>query len=159
MKKITSKDVAAAAGVSQSAVSLILNHNPRISFSEETRQRVFDAAAALGYRVPSRRGAGEKASERKILVLVPTLTNHYYSELIQYLQGYAGQYQYRLLVCNTFRNPELERYYLDTFLSQHLDGIIYTFLPGFPEIVEQISQHTPTVLIGEKKGHDRYLLH
>ena len=40
MKKPTSNDVAKLAGVSQTAVSLILNRNEKITFSQETRDRV-----------------------------------------------------------------------------------------------------------------------
>ena len=48
MKKVTSQDVAARAGVSQSAVSLILNESDKVLFNEETRQRVVQAAQELG---------------------------------------------------------------------------------------------------------------
>ena len=48
-KKVTTKDIAEYANVSQSAVSMILNQKPNVSFSEETRQRVFMAAEELGY--------------------------------------------------------------------------------------------------------------
>ncbi|MFI7417696.1 LacI family DNA-binding transcriptional regulator [Nonomuraea sp. NPDC049684] len=45
----TSVDVARAAGVSQATVSYVLTDNPRARVSEETRRRVRDAAARLGY--------------------------------------------------------------------------------------------------------------
>ncbi|WKB55747.1 LacI family DNA-binding transcriptional regulator [Eleftheria terrae] len=48
-------DVAKAAGVSQSTVSLALNDVRDISLSEETRQRVRDTAERLGYQLPSTR--------------------------------------------------------------------------------------------------------
>ena len=35
-KKVTTKDIAEYANVSQSAVSMILNQKPNVSFSEET---------------------------------------------------------------------------------------------------------------------------
>jgi DNA-binding LacI/PurR family transcriptional regulator len=48
---VTMKDVARAAGVSQSTVSRILNDAPlRIPVSRETRERVHAVAAELGYR-------------------------------------------------------------------------------------------------------------
>lgn len=43
-------DVARAAGCSQSTVSMVLNGNPSVSISDETRRRVAEAVAALGYR-------------------------------------------------------------------------------------------------------------
>jgi LacI family transcriptional regulator len=48
-KRVTSQDVAIAAGVSRTTVSMVLNNVPGIQISEETRQRVFDVARELGY--------------------------------------------------------------------------------------------------------------
>ncbi len=46
----TLKDIAQKAQVSQAAVSRILNRDETLSVSAETRERVFQAAAELGYR-------------------------------------------------------------------------------------------------------------
>lgn len=52
--KVTMNDVARAAGVSQSTVSLVLNQSRQIKLSDETRQKVFNVAAELGYdRLPA----------------------------------------------------------------------------------------------------------
>lgn len=48
---VTIKDVAALAGVSPSTVSRVCNNNP--SISRETRARVLEAMAQLGYEAPS----------------------------------------------------------------------------------------------------------
>lgn len=151
MKKATSQDVAALAGVSQATVSLILNESEKISFSSETKERVLAAAHQLNYRLPNRKKQKGKKSTRMILVLTPTLTNQYYAELIQAVEDYADTLDYRVIVCNTFRKPDLEKFYLDTFIGSHVDGIIYTFLPSFPRLIEQICATTPTVIIGEKQ--------
>ena len=52
MKKATSQDVAELAGVSQATVSLILNNSDKITFSNETKERVLAAAQKLNYRLP-----------------------------------------------------------------------------------------------------------
>lgn len=150
MKKPTSNDVAKLAGVSQAAVSLILNGSDKISFSQETKERVFAAAQQLGYKLPHRKKR-EKHDPNILMVFTPTLTNPYYSELVQHVEEYVAHRGYHVMVCNTFRNPELERYYLDTQLSRNVAGIIYSFLPSFPELAEQISRTVPTVIIGEKQ--------
>jgi LacI family transcriptional regulator len=72
LKKATSNDVARLAGVSQTAVSLILNESEKISFSEDTKERVFTAARKLGYSLPNRRKK-EKKTPNLILVFTPTL--------------------------------------------------------------------------------------
>ena len=49
-KKVTTKDIADHVGLSQSAVSMILNNKSNVSFSESTKKKVFDAAKELGYQ-------------------------------------------------------------------------------------------------------------
>lgn len=48
-KGVTSWDVARRAGVSRTTVSLVLNNTPDVQISEETRQRVLEAARELNY--------------------------------------------------------------------------------------------------------------
>ncbi|MDY7040906.1 MAG: LacI family DNA-binding transcriptional regulator, partial [Chloroflexota bacterium] len=48
-KRVTSKDVAELAGVSRTTVSFVLNDAPGVKISEETRQRVLEAARQLNY--------------------------------------------------------------------------------------------------------------
>ncbi|WP_214326969.1 LacI family DNA-binding transcriptional regulator [Nonomuraea sediminis] len=68
-RPVTSVDVARAAGVSQATVSYVLNDNPHARVSEETRQRVRDAAARLGY-VPDA-SARTLRTGRSGIVLLP----------------------------------------------------------------------------------------
>lgn len=150
MSKPSSSDVARLAGVSQAAVSLILNDSKKITFSDDTKARVFAAAEQLGYKLPVRKKR-ESSKSRRLLVFTPTLTNHYYSELIQYVEEYADAQGCHVIVCNTFRKPELERYYLDTQVNSYTCGIIYTFLPSNPKILESLPVSVPAVIIGEKR--------
>src|SRR5438552_16828805 len=49
---VTMRDIAAAAEVSQSTVSRVLNDAPtRVPIAAETRKRVIDAARHLGYQI------------------------------------------------------------------------------------------------------------
>lgn len=66
-------DVARRAGVSQSCVSLVLNDAPGARLTEATRERVLEAARALGYRLPARRPRGraaDPASARNVIAYV-----------------------------------------------------------------------------------------
>lgn len=152
MKKPTSQDVAKLAGVSQAAVSLILNNSNKITFSNETRERVLAAAQQLNYHLPARKKQATKPKNQMILILTPTLTNQYYGDLAQAAEDAANEFGYRAIVCNTFRKPELEKFYLDTFAGSRVDGILYTFLPSFPRLIDQISETTPVVILGEKQA-------
>ena len=48
-RRITSQQVAVRAGVSRSTVSFVLNNVPNMSFTDETRRRVLEAADEPGY--------------------------------------------------------------------------------------------------------------
>lgn len=149
-KKPTSSDVARLAGVSQSSVSLILNESNKVSFSSETKERVFAAAKELGYQPKHQRRILRQRGDL-ILVLTPTLSNPYYCELSQAVESCAASRGYHAVICNTFRKPEMEKYYLDSFSGGKAGGVIYTFLPSFPQLVEQLGKEMPVILVGEKK--------
>lgn len=51
----TLKDIAKLAGVSPATVSRVLNHDESLSVSDETRERVFEAAGSLGYKTIKQR--------------------------------------------------------------------------------------------------------
>ncbi|MDX3798344.1 LacI family DNA-binding transcriptional regulator [Streptomyces sp. AK04-3B] len=73
MPRVTSKDVAREAGVSQTTVSFVLNGRDEHGLSAETRRRVLETAKRLGY-VPS--GAGRalrKGRSNVVLCVVPDL--------------------------------------------------------------------------------------
>ena len=86
-KKVTSTDIAKAAGVSQSTVSMILNKKYNVSFSKETVEKVEQAAKDLGY-VPQKRKARKESKKEKLLVVFcSNLTNPYYVMLLQGIKG------------------------------------------------------------------------
>ncbi|BFJ85112.1 LacI family DNA-binding transcriptional regulator [Ruthenibacterium sp. CLA-JM-H11] len=59
----TLKDIAALAGVSSATASRVLNQDPSLSVTEQTRQRVLDAARELGYRTVQQRYQAVKIPE------------------------------------------------------------------------------------------------
>jgi DNA-binding LacI/PurR family transcriptional regulator len=70
---VTSKDVARAAGVSQTTVSFVLNGRDQHGISAQTRQLVADTAARLGY-VPSAAARSLRAGRSNLVVgLLPDL--------------------------------------------------------------------------------------
>lgn len=153
MKKATSTDVARLAGVSQTTVSLVMGGKLNIPVSGETRERVARAARELNYQPPVYRKRQARSEGRHmLLLLVPTLTNHYYTDLARIVEDYAQTKGFQAVICNTFRRPELEKQYLETFADSLAGGIIYTFLPSFPTQAELLARRVPTVIIGEKQS-------
>ena len=106
-KKVTSTDIAKAAGVSQATVSMVLNKKYNVSFSKETIERVEQAAKELGYTVPRQRSRKSGKNSRLIVVFCPTLTNPYYVMLLQGIETVAKEKGYGVFVCNTQRELKI----------------------------------------------------
>lgn len=73
MPRVTSADVARAAGVSRTTVSFVLNGQAQHGIAEDTQQLVHDAAKRLGY-VPSAAARSLRAGRSNVVVcLLPDL--------------------------------------------------------------------------------------
>lgn len=148
-KKVTSTDIAKASGVSQAAVSMILNKKYNVSFSRETIERVETAAREMGYTVPGRRSRKSKHTARMIAVFCPTLTNPYYVMLIQGIEEIAKEKGCIVFICNTLRDLKQEESYLKMMDVIRPLGIIYTCNPSncFKNLVLSLSERVPLVVI------------
>lgn len=149
MGKVTSRDVAKLAGVSQSTVSMILNAKINVSFSPETVDRVHAAAEQLHYESAGCRcGAGRRSVGKAIAVFCPTLDNPYYTMLIQTISKLSESHGYSMLVCDTHRKMSVEADYIQ-LMSHMLSGAIYTYLPQYPDLFQKISGQVPVVVLGD----------
>ena len=96
---ITLKDVARHAGVSAITVSRVVN-TPAI-VSETLRARVESVIKTLGY-VPNRvAGALATAESRAVIVIVPSLSNAVFIEVVQGIQEVLEVAGYQMLLGNT----------------------------------------------------------
>ena len=129
-KKVTSTDIAKAAGVSQATLSMVLNKKYNVSFSKVTIEKVEQAAKELGYTVPRQRSRKSAKNSRLIVVFCPTLTNPYYVMLLQGIETVAKEKGYGVFVCNTQRELKIEEQYLRMMHSVSPAGIIYTCNPS-----------------------------
>ncbi|WP_375386322.1 LacI family DNA-binding transcriptional regulator [uncultured Microbacterium sp.] len=77
---VTSHDVARLVGVSQPTVSRALRDDPRLS--EETKRRVRESAAQLGYVLSDAGRALSSGRTQRIGLLVTDLDNQFYSHVI-----------------------------------------------------------------------------
>lgn len=78
-KRVTLRDVAAAAGVSRATAGFVLSDAPGIALSEETRQRVRETARELGYTPHSIARALREGSSRIVVLTIDS--------------GYEGNYE------------------------------------------------------------------
>lgn len=154
-KKVTSTDIAKAAGVSQATVSMVLNKKYNVSFSRETVEKVEQTAKELGYVTPKRRMRKENRKERLLVVFCSNLTNPYYVMLLQGIESRAKEQGYGLFVCNTQRDLKMEERYLKMMPELKPLGIIYTCNPShcFMDVVEKLAKDIPVAIINNQNEH------
>lgn len=141
--KVTTKDIAKAAGVSQSTVSVVLSDNKKVTISPETRARVIRTAEKMGYQ---RRKSVKRKEQRTIVgLLVPTLSNLYYPALIQNVETYAQTMGWTVVVQNTMRSREQEEKCFRFLREIGAQGVLCLFSPK-----TTIPKDIPAVIVGEK---------
>lgn len=124
----TIKDVAKRAGVSFTTVSHVLNGTRKVS--EAARQRVEKAVAELGY-VPSAIARALKSNQTRILgVLVPNITNPFFSELTRGIEDCCRQTDYAVFLCNCDDDVQRQSRYLQTLLERRVDGLLLAAAAG-----------------------------
>ena len=120
--RVTSAEVAARAGVSQSAVSRVFT--PGASVSPKMAERVKKAAAELGYR-PNVLARSLITGRSKIIGLVVAyLHNQFYPEALERLSSALQAEGYHILVfVAKGRGPEVDKV-IGELLDYQVDGII-----------------------------------
>jgi DNA-binding LacI/PurR family transcriptional regulator len=125
-------DVAAAAGVSKSLVSLVLRGSDRVSAA--SRAAVESAIADLDYR--PNKAASDLAATRTghVGVLIDDYANPWFVDLLRGLGEVFGEAGYRLSVVDTVTLPRAEDP-VTGLLSMRVDGIV-------------VARDVPEVLLG-----------
>lgn len=122
MPKVGIRDVAKLAGVSTGTVSRVLNDHP--SVTDELRARVRSIIEQLGYMPdPSARSMRSKVS-RLIGIIIPDLTNPFFSELVQSAEQAAAKHGYNIIVMTSFDRAAKEADRIGQLTSRKVDGII-----------------------------------
>lgn len=141
-------DVAAAAGVSKSLVSLVLRGASNVS--DEKRRLVHAAAAELGYR-PN--GVARSLVQRRshlLGILLSDLHNPFFAEVIDGVQAEAGAQGYNTIMSVVDRRALAERRALDTLLELRIDGLILASPMLETNAITSASKEVPVVLVARR---------
>jgi len=123
-RRITSYDVAKAAGVSQTTVSFVLNQVAEANISDETRQRVVAIAEQMGY-VPDAAARALVLGRTQIIgVVVTTLDDPFIGALVQTIESAAHDQGYVVILASSNDVPEREIAAATMLQSRRVDGVI-----------------------------------
>ena len=124
MKTTTIKDVAKEAGVSISVVSYVLNNNPNVSISKETREKVLDAAKRLNY-TPNRIAQSMRTKKSMIIGLATfwDISDSVFTDVLKGVDEVVGQKGYSVTYCNITNNFNPSKI-IELYNQKQIDGVI-----------------------------------
>lgn len=123
MAGVTIYQVAEEAGVSPSTVSNLLNGRTG-KMLPETRSRVESAIRRLGYR-PNRAAQQLRTGRIQMLgLIVPSVANPFWGTFARHLEAAALAEGFYMLLCNSERDPERERRYVEELWGDGIGGVV-----------------------------------
>lgn len=128
MRRVTLNDVAAHAGVSRSAASLAVRGTGRLS--DDTRRRVKDAMAELGYVY--HRGAATLRTQKSSIVglIVTDVSNPFFAAMSLGFEQHLNAVGYLTVLTNTFDDPARFHALVRTMQEHPVDALVYVPVSG-----------------------------
>lgn len=163
-KSITIVQIAKESGVSIATVSRVLNGT--VPVSPKTKARVEAVIEKYNYS-PNTLAQGLIRRQTKTLgVIVPDITNPYFSTLFSEIERIAHQFHYSVILCNTsftassFHSgeKEKEKTYFQMIMDKKADGVIVAggqldlcqISDDYINALRRLASCIPTVLIGQE---------
>ena len=135
-KRPTIIDVARAAGVSKSTVSLVLQGSPLVR--HETREEVQRAMAEIGY-VYNRSAANLRSSNVGLIGLVINdLRNPFFTEFATSVQMAFSARGYATVIANTDEDPALQAQVIGSMIEHGVSGFVISPAYGDGAIFERL---------------------
>jgi DNA-binding LacI/PurR family transcriptional regulator len=149
----TIKDIAKALGISVATVSRAMRDTYDVS--AETRKLVLDMDSKMKYR-PNFNATGlVKSDTHKIAVIIPSITNYYFSTVITGIQEYALEKGYQVILYLTNDSSHWETKIVRELSLSSIDGVlacITSQTDDFRHFEELIQADFPVVFFDRVAG-------
>lgn len=123
IKKATIYDIAREVGTSVATVSRVLSDSG-YPVKDELRSRIRQTADRLNYSTNIVGRMLKKSESHDIGVIIPTISNPFYTQLVLGIELEARKHGYDILLCNSFREAATEKKYLESLYQKQVSGII-----------------------------------
>jgi DNA-binding LacI/PurR family transcriptional regulator len=125
---VTLKDIAEHLNISVSTVSRVVNNKDRVD--PQTRKRVLNALEEFQYRPNEVARSLKRKTSKAIGIVVPDISNVFFSTVIKGVESVARQYGYSVIVCNSDESREIEDEYTDLLLQKQVSALIIATVGG-----------------------------
>lgn len=140
---MTIKDIARLAETSVATVSRVLNDDPKVAAS--TRAKVLRVVEENNYspNLTSRTMRTKKSN--KVLVIIPTIVNSFYSKILQGIETRAEENGYEVLIAISNLEEIKERKYIDMLKTKQVDGCISLFSLLDASDIDELAKNYPFI--------------
>jgi LacI family transcriptional regulator len=146
--RVTMKDIARAAGVSQSTVSFVLNGAAEMRIGAETRDRVLAVTAELGYRPRSAGRPPALRAQRIVGVMVDEIATSPFAAIsIEAMQERAWASGVMLEVIMTGGDRRYEAAILRKWAADRVEGVVYASILTREAVVPDALARHRTLLL------------
>lgn len=152
-KKATIYDIAEEVGISTATVSRVLS-NSGYPVSEDVRKKVQAAAERLNYSTNMVGRMLKKSESMDIGVIVPTISNPFYSQIILGIEIEARRKGYNILLCNSFRDADTEKKYIESLYQKQVKGIIISSINGNHMFLREMQENGVKVVVFDQNIED-----
>lgn len=157
MGNVTIKDIAKVAGVSYSTVSRALSGSHEISSA--TRDRILKICDEKGYRANALARSLINNKTNVIGLIVPEVTNPFYSEISLEIETYARQLGYNIMLCNSLNDEDRTEDLFNFLLSHRVDGILHASSRIYSaDRLKKYCSSIPFVLVGTAPAECRSIM-
>ncbi|MDC9592771.1 DNA-binding transcriptional regulator CytR [Xenorhabdus sp. IM139775] len=118
----TMKDVAKAAGVSTATVSRALMNPDKVS--ARTRQKVENSVLEVGYYPHSLAKNLRRNDARTILVIVPNISDPFFTDVIRGIEETAAEHGYLVLIGDCQHQQQQEHAFINFLITKRIDGMV-----------------------------------
>ena len=139
-------DIAKQAGVSAATVSRVINNERYVSL--KTQEKVKRVLHDTGFIPNANASSLTKKRTNTFAVVVPDLTNPFFTEIIHGIEGQAAARKIAVIVSNTDENIDKERKALRFLTERRVDAlIIASAARSGDHIISCLGEDTPIVLL------------
>lgn len=135
--RATIHDVAKKAGVSSATASRVLSGSD-YPVSKTAKERILAAAASLNYKPNLIGKTLRKSVSRDIGLILPNISNPFYSELALGAETAANLRGFGLLLCNSLRSELREKEYLEFLSQKQVGGVILATCTTDPDALKRL---------------------
>ena len=148
-KRSTLADVARHARVSSATASRVLHNTGPVS--QDLRERIQKAVAALGYTPRKQATPAQQSSADTIAVLAGDLLNPFFPQMVRGVQDEADNYGLILTLYNVTDHPQRQEQLVQKLSRQRIDGVIVMGTSPFPELLAwRERQDIPLVVLNRR---------